>query len=849
MSVVASAPAATSTVVRLEDVGRSFGPTRALDGVTLDLRGGEVLAVAGANGAGKSTLNRILAGALAPDTGRILVDGEPLRLADPQDAVAAGIRTVHQHAGEWTVPGLTVAENLLLEEIATGRGVAFSPRRSREDARRIAAGLRFEFTDAQLAADVATLGVSDRQLIALARALATSPRVLILDEPTSALSTVEAERLFDVVRGLRDDGVAIVYVSHRLGELEALADRVAVLRDGRLRRVFERPFAMRDVVAEVLGEIVDEIEHAERQGGRVRVLLEDVQVLPDGPPVDVGFAAGEVTGLTGLIGAGKTELAEVLFGVRRARSGRVLLDGAPFAPGSPGAAIGTGVFMVPEDRAAQALVAGWSVRANSSLPFLARLTSLGLVRKRAEADRARRIIDMLGVVCAGPEAPIGSLSGGNQQKVVIGRWLAEDARVLIFDEPFRGVDIGARRDIAHRLRSLSDDRGRDRHLLRPGRDPGGGRPRAGDGRRRDGGGRAPQRGRSHRDRARDDEGPDVIGEQVATTTAPAARRGAGTVQRGVVRFGLLGLFALVTVYFAVTEPAFRTSDNILSVIQSVSVVGLLALAVTVSMAVGGFDLSVGANAGMVVMVSALGLVVWEWPTSLVIVAALATGAAIGLVNAGLIVGLRIPDLLATLGVLFAIQGLQLLPSEGQSVSTGMVIDDVEQTGRFTDAFLWIGREDVLGVPVPVIILFVAGALMWVFMERTRWGRMLYAIGGNEEAARLAGVRVRRWRTIAYLVSGLLSALGGIILAARIGQGDVGAGNSFLLDAVAATLIGFAVLAVNRPNVLGTVVGALFLGIVLNGLTIKNLPYYTQDFVKGLILMVALFLSFGLLRRT
>jgi simple sugar transport system ATP-binding protein len=457
VSTPASAPAGTATVVRLEDLGRSFGPTRALDGVTLDLRGGEVLAVAGAYGAGKSTLNRILAGALAPDTGRILVDGEPVRLADPQDAVAAGIRTVHQHAGEWTVPGLTVAENLLLEELATRRGVGFSPRRSREAARRIAAGLRLEFTDAQLAADVSTLGVSERQLIALARALATSPRVLILDEPTSALSAVEAERLFDVVRGLRDDGVAIVYVSHRLGELEALADRVAVLRDGRLRRVFERPFAMRDVVAEVLGEIVGEIEHAERQGGRVRVLLEDLRVLPGGPAIDVGFAAGEVTGLTVLIGAGKSELAEVLFGVRAAHGGRVLLDGSPFAPGSPGAAIAAGVFMVPEDRAAQALVPGWSVRANASLPFLARLARLGLVRRRAEADRARQVIETRSIVCAGPEAPIGSLSGGNQQKVVVGRWLAEDARVLIFDEPFRGVDIGARRDIAHRLRALSDD--------------------------------------------------------------------------------------------------------------------------------------------------------------------------------------------------------------------------------------------------------------------------------------------------------------------------------------------------------------------------------------------------------
>jgi simple sugar transport system permease protein len=223
---------------------------------------------------------------------------------------------------------------------------------------------------------------------------------------------------------------------------------------------------------------------------------------------------------------------------------------------------------------------------------------------------------------------------------------------------------------------------------------------------------------------------------------------------------------------------------------------------------------------------------------------LAIGVGIGLLNSALIVRARIPDLLATLGTLFLIQGLSLIITGGQSISAGMTVGGQVTTGAFDDVFLWLGRGEISEVPIPVIIMLIVSAIMIVFLGRTRWGRILYAIGGNREAARLAGIRVDRYRTIAYVISGLLAALGGVLLAGRLGRGDVGAGSSMLLLSVSAALIGYAVLGANKPNAFGTVVGALFVGILISGLTMHNVPYYTQDFVKGLLLVAALIMSFS-----
>ena len=278
-----------------------------------------------------------------------------------------------------------------------------------------------------------------------------------------------------------------------------------------------------------------------------------------------------------------------------------------------------------------------------------------------------------------------------------------------------------------------------------------------------------------------------------------------------------------------------------------AVVVLLGIGVTVTLAVDGFDLSVGSVAAFSLMLSSYSMVVLQLRAPETILLALLAGAAVGLMNGLLIVGLRIPDLLSTLAMMFVLAGLQLIPSAGRSITVGLNLPDGSvAAGSFDPAFLALGRYK-LGtlIPLPVVLVTILAILFWCLMERTRWGRVFYAVGGNETAAYLAGASVKGYRIAAYVISGTLSALGGVFVAARVGRGDVFAGSSLLLDSVAAALIGFAVLDQRRANVLGTVTGAVFVGIVLNGLTMLNVPYYVQDFVKGLVLVGALALTFGI----
>ncbi len=331
------------------------------------------------------------------------------------------------------------------------------------------------------------------------------------------------------------------------------------------------------------------------------------------------------------------------------------------------------------------------------------------------------------------------------------------------------------------------------------------------------------------------------------TTAPGARatppgeRVAGLAYR----YGLIAVLAVMVVVFALLRPAFGTYANILIVLQSVAIVAVVALGVTVSMATGGFDLSVGANVGFVVMVTALAMVRFNLTGGTAIVAGLLAGLLVAAVNVLLTVVARVPDLVATLGTMFLFQGLALIITSGQSVSAGMMAGGRPAPGRFTEGFAWLGSGKIGSVPVPVIVMLLLGAATYVFLNHTRWGRALYAIGGNPRAARLAGIRVARYRALAYVISGLCAALGGILLAARLGRGDVGAGDPYLLQSVAAALIGFAVLGANRPNALGTVIGALFIGVMINGLTMLNAPYYAQTFVQGALLVGSLVMSYTL----
>jgi simple sugar transport system permease protein len=333
-----------------------------------------------------------------------------------------------------------------------------------------------------------------------------------------------------------------------------------------------------------------------------------------------------------------------------------------------------------------------------------------------------------------------------------------------------------------------------------------------------------------------------------TTQTAAARFGVAVSLRKGAVFALL---AAMIVGFSWAEPAFLGLGNLMSVLQSVAVVAILAVGVTISMAVGGFDLSVGALAASSVMTASYAMVVWRLDAGATVALTLLFGVAVGLVNAALIVLVGVPDLLATLAINFLLTGLQLIPTAGRSIATGLILPSGDSAnGVFDPNFLALGRARVFGVaPYPVILMLVIGVVAFILTERTRVGRLLFAVGGNEIAARLAGARPERLKTLAYVLSAGLASLGGVIVAARVGRGDVSSGASLLLDAVAASLIGFAVLAARRPNVFGAVVGAIFVGVLLNGLTMLNVPYYTQDFVKGAVLVGALGLTYGLGRRS
>lgn len=322
----------------------------------------------------------------------------------------------------------------------------------------------------------------------------------------------------------------------------------------------------------------------------------------------------------------------------------------------------------------------------------------------------------------------------------------------------------------------------------------------------------------------------------------------------MIRYGFLVLMAGLIVFFGTTAEGFLTPFSAVFILQSVAITGILALGVTATLVVGGFDLSIGAVATSALMLSSYIMVVWELSAFWAVLLCLLMGAAVGLVNGLLIVKMKVPDLLATLGMMFLLVGAQRIPTEGRSISTGMSLPDGSTAiGTFSEGFLMLGRHrldlilpDLL--PLSVVFLIAIAVAVWVFLELTRHGRLMYAIGSNAQAAALAGANVNRYKVVAYMISGVLASVGGILLAARLGRGDVASGNNLLLDAVAAALIGFAVLGASKPNAFGTAIGALFVGILLQGLTMLNAPYYTQDFIKGAVLVVALVFTFALSAR-
>lgn len=350
------------------------------------------------------------------------------------------------------------------------------------------------------------------------------------------------------------------------------------------------------------------------------------------------------------------------------------------------------------------------------------------------------------------------------------------------------------------------------------------------------------------------------GNMARGNEAPNVQTGVGQrIGEVVLRYGMIGAIVLLIAYFGVVNDNFLSVGNFLDILRAVSILAIVAIGVTLSVIVGGLDASIGAVTGLSVILAPALMVIWGVPWYAAVPLTYGAGLLVGLLNGFLIVKLRIPDLLATLGMLYLVSGLQLGLTKGDAVYRGMTnpwsADRTLTTGEIAPVFLHIGQGYVLstatfsGIPLPVVIMVVVVLGFHLFLNYTRYGRVFYAVGGNSEAARLAGVDVNRYRALAYVISALLATTGGLVLAARIGSGAIRAGDPYLLDSVSATYFGFAVLIARRPNVLGTALGALFVGVMLNGLTMMNMPWYSQDVVKGVVLIISLGLSFYLSRRT
>ena len=439
--------AGAAPIIALRDASKSYGAVRAVRDTSIALHAGEVRALVGENGAGKSTIVRLLAGVTVPETGDVLVDGEPAAFHGPADARDAGIAVIYQ---EPTVfPDLSVAENVMMgrQPLSTARRIDRRALHEQVQGLMDRLGVRLDARQ-----PVRGLSIADQQIVEIAKALSFDARVLIMDEPTAALSGPEVERLFAVVRALREAGAAVLFISHRLDEVFAICDTVTVMRDGAV--VHDAAVAdmttdemVRRMVGRELGALYP--KQAAQIGERV---LEVKRLTREGVFFDISFEvrAGEIVALAGLVGAGRTEVARAIFGIDRTDAGHVEVSGRPLARGRPLAAMHAGIAFVPEDRRMQGLVMDLSVARNATLTRMRALARLGLIRAGAENRLAREWAQRLQLKYHRLEDPVGFLSGGNQQKVVLAKWLATEPKLLILDEPTRGIDVGTKAEV-HRL--------------------------------------------------------------------------------------------------------------------------------------------------------------------------------------------------------------------------------------------------------------------------------------------------------------------------------------------------------------------------------------------------------------
>jgi ribose transport system ATP-binding protein len=841
--------------LRLGGVTKRYGGVTALANVDFACSLGTIHAVVGENGAGKSSLMKIIAGVIRPDEGRIYLDETLVHFASPADAARHGIACIFQELS--LLPDLSVSDNISIASPPRRFGL-IDRRRQQERARDILREIGCP--EIHPSERVKDLPLSRQQMVEIAKALVRKPRLIIMDEATSALTAKDVEQLYQVIRQLRDRGLAILYISHRMHEIAALADVCSVFRNGRHIDTF--PMASRttaEIVPLMLGRDVSRAYPpkpvSDGTAGSVagRSTLESPAPVPALEAVNLNWehvingisltvAKGEIVGLGGLDGQGQSELLLSLFGVLRGVDGKVLINGKPHSIGHPRQAKAANVRMalIPEDRKTQGLLLPMSIRDNLVLAAASDLSRHGVIDSAKERTAIDEAVEKLQIKVNDLDAPVRTLSGGNQQKVVIGKWLMKEPRILLLNDPTRGIDVGTKQEMYRLMRELaqagiailfySTDYEEligmcDRVVVCYG-------------------------GKLIREL----KGADLNGHNLITAALNLSEEFVKSGSAGAVRetrggprskwetfrrfwrwnvgpFTAFLVFATMFLLFAVQQQNGLSVNVLTSLSNKGVVLALVAMAQTLIVLTGGFDLS----AGMILtMASCLASVVVNGSPGQIALGALAvlmSGLAAGAINATIVVLGRIQPIIATLatGAIFFGIALLLRPSPGGEVS-----EDLSNALTY----------DVWGVPTTFLLLVGILVFVWWPFRNSVVGRSCYAVGSAEGAAYMSGLAIGRSRFAAYSLGGLLAAAGGLALSliSMSGEASASQGGFYTLNSIAAVAIGGTSLFGGSGGMIGSILGAFILRTISDLLFVFNAPALWQPLFQGFILLGAVCLG-------
>jgi ribose transport system ATP-binding protein len=854
--------AAAVPLFRMEGISKRYGGVRALEEARLECASGRIHAVLGENGAGKSTLIKVMAGVVRPDAGIMELDGRPVTFRNPAAAMDAGIACIFQELS--LIPDLSVADNIAITGPPTRFGLIDrrSQRRLAEEAlARAGAGGIHPLSR------VKDLPLSRRQMVEIAKALARSPKILVLDEATSALTAADVERVFRVLKQLRSEGLAIVYISHRMHEIAELADDCTVFRNGRYVATFKAGTKSDDAIVEMMiGREYKSVfppkptQPADRSptlivrnlgwAGRLR-------------GIDLSVRPGEVVGLGGLDGQGQHELLLALFGVLIGVSGEIEVGGKHVAVKSPRAAKSRhiGMAFIPEDRKTEGLMLPMSVRDNLSFAAIERFSHFGLIDTKSEKAAIDQMIKVLQIRCDGTDGPVGALSGGNQQKVVIGKWLMTKPRIILLNDPTRGVDVGTKQDFYQRVRWLANEGAAilfystdydelvgccDRVLVLY-----------------DGAVVRILEGAAITERdlvASALNLPTVsmhgtavvemrpVTEKVAdlrTETAPilhTKNRRKGdlnffiSANRGVLF--AVAIFVAMFTLFVSKHPAGFSAKVINTAANKGTLLALIGMAQTLPILTAGLDLSVGMVFVLTNCLASTMMAGSPLQTAFGGLTVLAAGALCGAINGAIVVYGRLQPIIATLatGAIYYGFALWLRPAPGGDINTD-----------FADTM--VGS---LGGTIPSTALLLLGVVLfiWIPYRRSVLGRAAYAIGSSEPAAYMCGIPIARAKFFAYLLAGFLSSIAGLLLTCITYSGEANSilGSSYTLNSIASVVIGGTSLFGGSGGAIGSIFGAFVLRTIGDLLLVLDLDPLWQPLFLGVVLLVAVSLgSFRLLR--